>query len=244
MLTILQGDDTAALGKTIRLGLPAADLGDGATVGFSFQDVAKTADYAPGGFLSFDYAAAETDGFPLGVSYGTLYIVKDGLRLTLSNRVAVKVTDCTEEVYGASNDIPVSLGIKSGYFAAVLAASEPAPEPLTIDSPDRARRALVNALRAALAAVPAGASVETTSALADATSTAPATVDTTDAQLRALTNALRRVINSDAFRLAAGTAPVAAPAVGASTTDLEWRSLVNEMLAVLSAAPEPATAAG
>ena len=235
MLVIFQGDDTAALGKTIRLGLPPASACDGASVVFSFCGIDRSSAFVPGGWMTFDYSAAETAGFPLGISFATLYIVKDALRLTLSNYIAVKVTDCVEEAYGAFNEIPVALGLKSGFFAAILSSAIPPVSPLTMDSTDRDRRALVNSLRAALAAAPSD--LPSFSSLKPAGKTPlnrpSATVDSTDSQLRTLTNCLRRILNSEKFRLAAGTGPVTSPFVFESSSDRDWRTLINEMLSVL-----------
>lgn len=236
MLTIFQGDDTGAMGKTIRIGLPSADLGEGATASFRFHGTEKSAAYRPGCFLAFNYTAAQTSRFPLGVSYGTLCFRRDGLVLTCSNAIAVKVTDCVEEAYGATNDVPVSLGLASGYFRALLASASPSPalDPLTIDSTDAERRRMVNALRRALAEAPPSSTPAVRDALV--VDAGEGTPDSTDAQLRGITNALRRTLNSAAFRQIAGTPEIASPAAVETTSDAAWRGLINEMQAVLAAA--------
>lgn len=236
MLTIFQGDDTGAMGKTVRIGLPSADLGDGATACFRLGSTVKSAAYKPGHYLAFNYTAAQTASFPLGVSYGTLYFRKGGLVLTCSNAIAVKVTDCVEEAYGASNTVPVSLGIASGYFRSLLANAEPSPalDPLTIDSTDVERRQLLNALRRALRTVPPSASPEAKSTLA--VDAPEADADTTEARLRDLTNALRHTINSAAFRRVFGTPEVVMPGASADTSDADWRELINELQGILAAA--------
>lgn len=114
MLTLLQGDDTAANNKTIRLKLPDIIIGDGFIIGFEFQGIVKSGAYTPGGTLSFDYTREQTAKFPLGISYARTYLEKDNLMQTISNTIPVCITDSVSRVAGQSNDVNLSVTINTG----------------------------------------------------------------------------------------------------------------------------------
>ena len=94
--TILHGDDTAANGRGLRMRLPDTDIGDGFSISFEFCGVTRIGEYVPGGTLDFNWTREETARFPLGVSYGTVRLVKDGLMQTITNTLPVRVTDSVD----------------------------------------------------------------------------------------------------------------------------------------------------
>lgn len=114
MLTLLQGDDTAANGKTIRLKMPDVEIGSGFTIGFVFRGITKRGAYVPGGTLSFDYTREQTALFPLGVSFGRTYLEKDNLMQTISNTIPVMITDSVERANGQTNDVNLSVTVNTG----------------------------------------------------------------------------------------------------------------------------------
>lgn len=118
MLTIFQGDDTAANGRTIRLRLPDEVIGDGFAISFRLFGLERSGEYEPGGTLEFNYSRQETAAFPLGVTYGEMRLCKGGLEQTISNTVPVRVTDSVAEAYpgdaGAGNAIDLSVVVNTG----------------------------------------------------------------------------------------------------------------------------------
>ena len=143
MLTILQGDDTAANLKTIRLKLPDTDIGSGFRIGFIFQGITKSGDYTPGGTLDFDYTREQTAAFPLGVSYGKTYLERNGLRQYISTTIPVCVTDSVERVAMATNDMNLHVTVNTG-------VPHVDKEALTKASTNADLRELANALLAAI----------------------------------------------------------------------------------------------
>lgn len=91
---ILQGDDTAANGRGLRLRMPDVDIGEGFSILLSFCGVERSGAYVPGGTLDFNWTRDETAKFPLGITYGTVKLEKEGLMQTITNTLPVKVTDC------------------------------------------------------------------------------------------------------------------------------------------------------
>ena len=117
---IVQGDDTAANNRGLRLRLPDVDIGDGFTIRLDFCGVTREGPYSPGGTLDFNWTRAETASFPLGITYATVKLVKEGLMQTITNTLPVKVTDCVipeEAVDGGSpagNSIELNVVVNTG----------------------------------------------------------------------------------------------------------------------------------
>ena len=143
MLTILQGDDTAANMKSIRLKLPDTEIGSGFTIGFELLGITKEGAYTPGGTLDFDYTREQTAAFPLGVSYGKTYLKKDGFMQTISNTIPVMITDSVERANGVNNDVNLSVIVHTGVQHIDKAA-------LTKASTNADIKELANALLAAI----------------------------------------------------------------------------------------------
>lgn len=143
MLIILQGDDTAANGREIKMKMPPVDVGEGWEIGFSLCGKTRTAEYVPGSVLAFNFSREETMGFPLGVSFARTYLAKDNLEMTISNNVPVCVTDCVARVTSKDNAIDLSISVTSP-IAKVSA------DALTKDSTTGDIKALANALLAAI----------------------------------------------------------------------------------------------
>lgn len=143
MLTLLQGDDTSANNKTIRLLLPDKEVGSGYSIEFVFLGLSRSGTYVPGGEITFDYTAAETGKFPLGISYGRMYLKKNGLRESITANLPVCVTDCIERVNMATNTINLSVKINT-------AVPHVDKQPLTTKSTPAEVKALANALLAAV----------------------------------------------------------------------------------------------
>ena len=133
MPTIMQGDDTAANGRGLRLRMPDADIGDGFSISLELCGVKRSGAYVPGGALDFNWTREETARFPLGVLYGTVRLEKDGLMQTITNTLPVKVTDCVAEALAAANgggsgntiglDVVVNTGVPKVDKAALTKAS-------------------------------------------------------------------------------------------------------------------------
>lgn len=143
MLTILQGDDTAANSREIKMKMPNADIGDGWQIGFSLCGATRIADYVAGGVLAFNFSREETMTFPLGISYARTYLSKGGLEMTVSNMVPVCVTDCVARVAGANNSVDLSISVTSPIPKVAVDA-------LTKDSTTGDVKALANALLTAI----------------------------------------------------------------------------------------------
>lgn len=117
---IVQGDDTAANNRGLRLRLPDVDIGDGFTIRLGFCGVSREGPYSPGGTLDFNWTREETATFPLGVTYATVWLIKEGLMQTVTNTLPVKVTDCVipdEAVEGsapAGNSIELNVVVNTG----------------------------------------------------------------------------------------------------------------------------------
>ena len=143
MLKLLQGDDTAANNRSIRIRLPDEDFGDGFEFVFCFCGVTRRDAYVPGGVATFNYTRTETGKFPLGVSVGSLAIEKCGLRQTINSSIPIKVTDCAAELTGLTNEIGLSV---------VINAKVPHidKDALTKASSNQELRELVNAILAAI----------------------------------------------------------------------------------------------
>ena len=118
MLTIFQGDDTAANGRSIKMRLPDVDIGEGFTIKISLCGVERGGEYEPGGTLTFDYTREETAAFPLGTTYATATLWKDGLMQTISNTIPVRVTDSVVEANGGKpgigNEVDLSVSVNTG----------------------------------------------------------------------------------------------------------------------------------
>ena len=103
MLTILQGDDTAANGRTVKVRLPAVDIGEGFEIALRMFGTERRGAYSPGGALRFDWTRDETAKFPLGVSYASAELWKEGLMQTITNTIPVRVTDSVVEALRAAD---------------------------------------------------------------------------------------------------------------------------------------------
>ena len=148
--TILKGDDTASNGRSIRLTLPDVDIGNGYEVLFELQGMKQTGAYSPGGTIDFNFSREATARLPLGISLGSLRLVKDGLVQTICNTVPVRVTDSVAEAEAAAggdgslNTINLAVVVNTCYVPV-------AAEQLTQASTIAELRAAVNAILAALA---------------------------------------------------------------------------------------------
>lgn len=117
---IIQGDDTAANNRGLRLRLPDVDIGDGFTIRLDFCGVSREGPYSQGGTLDFNWTREETASFPLGISCATVKLVKEGLMQTITNTLPVKVTDCVipeEAVDGGApsgNSIELNVVVNTG----------------------------------------------------------------------------------------------------------------------------------
>lgn len=143
MIAILQGDDTAANGRTISLKCPDVDIGDGYEIGFDLFGISMRGDYAPGGEITFDYTREQTSKFPLGVSYGRTYLIKDDLMQTISNTIPVLVTDSVERAGSGSQSMNLSVKVHTG-------VQHIDKEELTTASNNGDVKALVNAILQAI----------------------------------------------------------------------------------------------
>ena len=143
MLKILQGDDTAANNRSIKIKLPDEDVGEGFEFVFEFCGVARRDAYVPGGTATFNYTRSETGMFPLGVSVGSLAIEKEGFRQTINSSIPIKVTDCADELEGAKNEVGLSVVINSG-------VPHVDKDELTKVSTNKELRELVNAILTAI----------------------------------------------------------------------------------------------
>lgn len=118
--TIIHGDDTAANNRGLRLRIPDADIGEGFSISLDFCGVSREGPYSPGGTLDFNWTREETAAFPLGITYATVKLVKEGLMQTITNTLPVKVTDCVipeEAVDGeapAGNTIELNVVVNTG----------------------------------------------------------------------------------------------------------------------------------
>lgn len=139
MLKLFQGDDTAANNRSIRIRLPDEDFGEGFGFVFEFCGVARRDAYVPGGVATFNYTRAETSGFPLGVSVGSLAIEKEGVCQTINSSIPIKVTDCADELAGVTNEVELSVVINT-------AVPHIDKADLTKDSTNKELRELVNAI--------------------------------------------------------------------------------------------------
>lgn len=144
---IMQGDDTAANGRSLVLQLPGAQIGGEYEVAFDLCGVERSGQYVPGGTVSMDFTAEETAAFPLGVQLGVLRLRKGGLSQTISNTVPVLVTDCVARAEAAAlSGNAINLAVKVNTTYVPVAAEE-----LTQASTIAELRAAVNAILAALA---------------------------------------------------------------------------------------------
>lgn len=143
MLKILQGDDTAANNRSIKIKLPNEDFGEGFEFVFEFCGLSRRDAYVPGGVATFNYSSSETGRFPLGVSVASLALEKDGARQTVNNAIPVKVTDSSGELSGVTNEVGLSIVINT-------AVPHIDNAELTKASTNKELRELVNAIRAAI----------------------------------------------------------------------------------------------
>jgi hypothetical protein len=100
------------------------DVGEGFEILFTLCGVERSGAYEPGGTLVFNYSREETAAFPLGISYGTAKLEKEGLMQTISNTIPVKVTDSVAEAAmaasgggdsgGGGNSIGLSVYVNTG----------------------------------------------------------------------------------------------------------------------------------
>lgn len=106
MITIFQGEDVAANSRVVSITFPTLSVPDGFTARFFFNGVEKCAAFRSGGRLRLNYTRDETARFPLGVSYGTLWIEDAmGLRFCAKSAVPILVTDCAERT-GDGDSVP------------------------------------------------------------------------------------------------------------------------------------------
>lgn len=138
MISIYQGDDTGAGGRSISIDMPDIGARTGFTFGFELCGLVRSWAYRPGETFEVNFSADETGKMPLGVSYGVLY-VENGGRRTLSGTIPVLVTDSVERVHGGTNTLPISVTVHALLPHVDMKA-------LTKKSSDRDLRDLVNAL--------------------------------------------------------------------------------------------------
>ena len=101
MITIFQGEDVAANSRVVSITFPTLSVPDGFTARFFFNGIEKCAAFRSGGRLLLNYTRDETARFPLGISYGSLWIEDaSGLRFCAKSAIPVLVTDCVERVAG------------------------------------------------------------------------------------------------------------------------------------------------
>ena len=106
MITIFQGEDTAANSRVVSITFPTLSVPDGFKARFFFNGIEKCAAFRSGGRLRLNYTRDETARFPLGISYGTLWIEDAmGLRFCAKSAVPILVTDCVERT-GDGDSVP------------------------------------------------------------------------------------------------------------------------------------------
>ena len=106
MITIFQGEDVAANSRVVSITFPTLSVPDGFTARFFFNGVEKCAAFRSGGRLRLNYSHDETARFPLGISYGSLWIEDAmGLRFCVKSAVPILVTDCAERT-GDGDSVP------------------------------------------------------------------------------------------------------------------------------------------
>ena len=107
MIIIFQGEDVAANSRVVSITFPTLSVPDGFTARFFFNGIEKCAAFRSGGKLRLNYTRDETARFPLGISYGTLWIEDAmGLRFCAKSAVPILVTDCVERTEGGSESVP------------------------------------------------------------------------------------------------------------------------------------------
>ena len=106
MVTIFQGEDVAAAGRTTTITIPTVAVPDGYTVSFRFNGTEKRAPFRSKEILSLDYTRDETEKFSLGISHGSLWIEdNNGMRFCASSSIPVLVTDCAERANAVNSTI-------------------------------------------------------------------------------------------------------------------------------------------
>lgn len=114
MITILKGDDTDALGNTLKvtINVPDIDLA-GCKLELSFLGVRREMPCDKENSYLLALSAEETAAMPLGVTLATVRLIdRLGRRHTLTNTLKIKITDNVSEAYGHSakiSDISITI---------------------------------------------------------------------------------------------------------------------------------------
>lgn len=102
MIKILKGDDTDAMGNMLKISInvPGLDLA-GCKLELSFLGVKHVMPCEKTNTFLLVLSAKETASMPLGVTLATVRLIdRQERRLTLTNTLKIKITDCVSEAYG------------------------------------------------------------------------------------------------------------------------------------------------
>lgn len=106
MVKLFRGDSTSVLGGAIVIKLPHIPFSlDSYTMYLKLGPIVRTWDSSSGlassATINVDFDKDETKALPLGINIASLYVENDTQRVTIANKIPIKVTENVSEVYGS-----------------------------------------------------------------------------------------------------------------------------------------------